>query len=1226
MSKKLSLLVILVLVLSALFVLPIGAGAESLNGFVEEDGDWYYYRDGVPVTNEVIEYGNYLYGFDDWGRMYEEESFEIYSEEEDTYFQYRAKKGGPLYENEWYRYEWDECWYYYGENGVAPHYEFVTVNGTTYYFEHAGRMFTDGAHWVDMGDFGAYYAFDKYGAYEQIDMTTTGWQQCKGNWYYVADEGDYTDLVGGELFTADNGQTYVFNDKYAMATDELVNIWTFDGDEWDSICYYANSYGMPYVGWIQPYINEANPDLSFRKNWWYYFDADGKALEGYHTVNGTDYYFDYEGQMLQNTYDFVYDEFGEVEYAWAANENGVASRTYGGWLRVYGNWRYFDGTSWADGLREIDGDYYYFAGQELVENQSYDEYRAKVGGRLYRNEWYKDENGDWYYYGADCRMASDVVMNIGGTYYAFDDWGCMLKDTIVSDDFGDAYIVNKDGVGTRVTGTGWYKVGKYWAYAEDGTLVYDYTWKTIDGKDYFFDGYYILTDTYLDGYVLAAGGQKITTPGWHFVDGEYYYVTDTDGNTAGYGWYKVNGRWYYFWPEMAHNTILEDNENGCVYGFDTNGGYFQITGDGFYTSWPGMKMYVENGKFVTNTWKRINGAWYYFSEYGEMATGPYYVDGECYLFSNDGKLIYNDWYYSYGDYYRSDASGKLLTGYQRLDGNYYLFSEDGWMQRGIAEYDGYTYLLHEDGRVYGYEFKPHTWYKVDGEWYYFDEYDFLRDEVKTIDGYEYAFYGSGCMVTDDSFSYWDENDDYHYGYYDKSGHKLVNTWCNTPHGYRYYDSEGDYYYWGFYTIGGVEYCFMEGYLKTGTFVYNGQIVSTTAGGAVISKTDMSDGWTYSDGHYYYVKNGDHYYTGWVGSYYVIDGQMVYHNIIDDNGNYYYINANGVYIRSGWQKLSYYGDTAYLYANANGTLKCNEWAKIGGTWYYFDNIYMAADGTYEIDGEEHEFAANGAWLGKKGTAAVNPNKTGYANGWVYLNGKYYYSFNGTFLQGNQYIDGAWYRFGYGYGEDEEQDLRFYQMLSDEFYNGLYYTKSGALYEGTGWHLINGKYVYFDGQSRLQTGLITVNGTKYYIAGKYINEYTENEKLIYYMLANEYLLYDGTLYYASAGGALSKVAKPNGWYWINTRDTYVYYKNGTMLSDGEYVINGTTYLFYGSGEMASDTWEGYTYYTASGAKATNGWYWCERAQGWVYVKNGKMYVNGLYYINGTAYYFSDGFWVK
>lgn len=46
-----------------------------------------------------------------------------------------------------------------------------------------------------------------------------------------------------------------------------------------------------------------------------------------------------------------------------------------------------------------------------------------------------------------------------------------------------------------------------------------------------------------------------------------------------------------------------------------------------------------DGSKLTNSWKRINGSWYYFGTDGAMTTGWKYVDGYKFYFGTDGKMV-----------------------------------------------------------------------------------------------------------------------------------------------------------------------------------------------------------------------------------------------------------------------------------------------------------------------------------------------------------------------------------------------------------------------------------------------------------------------------------------------------------------------------------------------------------------------------------------------------------
>ena len=107
----------------------------SSNGWTKAGDYWYYVESGEMVRDQVKKIGNKWYGFDSSGRMYNNtESFSFrYDYYTDEWVYYRAKKGGALYENEWYYDEYDNQTWYYGENGRAAK-DVQTIDGTKYMF------------------------------------------------------------------------------------------------------------------------------------------------------------------------------------------------------------------------------------------------------------------------------------------------------------------------------------------------------------------------------------------------------------------------------------------------------------------------------------------------------------------------------------------------------------------------------------------------------------------------------------------------------------------------------------------------------------------------------------------------------------------------------------------------------------------------------------------------------------------------------------------------------------------------------------------------------------------------------------------------------------------------------------------------------------------------------------------------------------------------------------
>ena len=145
-------------------------------------------------------------------------------------------------------------------------------------------------------------------------------------------------------------------------------------------------------------------------------------------------------------------------------------------------------------------------------------------------------------------------------------------------------------------------------------------------------------------------------------------------------------------------------------------------------------------------------------------------------------------------------------------------------------------------------------------------------------------------------------------------------------------------------------------------------------------------------------------------------------------------------------------------------------------------------------------------------------------------------------------------------------------------------------------VGGKTYYFDANSRMVTGAITI---------------------------------DGKLYCFSDGGVMQKDG------WVKANDTWYYLKDGTPVTTGWTQVNGIWYYLSSDGKMKANCWikdNGRWYWVSgSGARYTscwgkiNGkWYWFDEA--------GRMMENGWRMINGVWYYFyasgamAENAWVK
>lgn len=235
----------------------------------------------------------------------------------------------------------------------------------------------------------------------------------------------------------------------------------------------------------------------------------------------------------------------------------------------------------------------------------------------------------------------------------------------------------------------WYQNsnGTWYYYDENGNSV-SYKAMTIDGKIYYFGGDgMIASDTYyIDGnwYLADASGARVLTNGWYQKKGYWYYVKE-DGSLYT-GFLSDGGHTYRLTPIMTVNQPFFCGDYGDeAYAADANG-YVSKCADGFY-GMPdgGPTYYVSDGKIIRNTWKNIDGNWYYFGENSIMEiNGSTKIENKRYYFYSDGIMASNGWIYGIsGTWYYAYASGELATGDTWINGTLYHFNEDGSLKTEV---------------------------------------------------------------------------------------------------------------------------------------------------------------------------------------------------------------------------------------------------------------------------------------------------------------------------------------------------------------------------------------------------------------------------------------------------------------------------------------------------------------------------------------------------------------
>ena len=305
-----------------------------------------------------------------------------------------------------------------------------------------------------------------------------------------------------------------------------------------------------------------------------------------------------------------------------------------------------------------------------------------------------------------------------------------------------------------------------------------------------------------------------------------------------------------------------------------------------------------------------------------------------------------------------------------------------------------------------------------------------------------------------------------------------------------------------------------------------------------------------------------------------DGIMLSNTIFND----YLLNNSGALAESSWVKI----DNQWHYATEDGKVTRNNWKKIAGVWYRFDeNGIMINNAVYD----DYLFKASGVLA---------------ENSWVKIGDKWYYGNQEGKIIRNKWekINGSWYRF------DESGT-----MLSKTIYNDYLLKTSGAMAEKD-WVQMDEKWYYAtDSGKAIRDKWEKINGS-WYSFHKDGDMLSSQWKEKYYlkdsgaMAQSEwffdkkydswfYLKSDGAYaenqwqgsYYLKSYGYMAK----NEWIFDKSYNAWYYLKEDGAYVTGNFTINGKDYSFQSNGKWISDTAAYYkvkpitaNVYSASGEK--------------------------------------------
>lgn len=263
--------------------------------------------------------------------------------------------------------------------------------------------------------------------------------------------------------------------------------------------------------------------------------------------------------------------------------------------------------------------------------------------------WVK-QGSDWYYY-----VDGDAIVNnwalAGSDWYFLGEEGKMVKEKFVNHD-------DKEVVGSSALNTSddIYYVGK------DGAMVTGWFEVELSGN----------SNPYTDA------------------DKAWYYFGDS-GVMYADEWVLSNNLWYYLDGNSGSEGQMVE------YAYDDTGVYYLGKGGAMITGWYKTSdkdtLFAEdkwlyagtNGKPVKDSWKKVDGSWYYFGNTSGSATNAEEMNAEEFITEGGHKFylkksgaMSTGWVKVSGDYYYSKSDGVLFQDkIEKISGKYYFFNVDG---------------------------------------------------------------------------------------------------------------------------------------------------------------------------------------------------------------------------------------------------------------------------------------------------------------------------------------------------------------------------------------------------------------------------------------------------------------------------------------------------------------------------------------------------------------------
>ena len=306
--------------------------AQTNEGWVDTEGGRMFYRNGVAVVDEFIEYEGEVYYLDENGYMHTG---------------WLVKNGSD---------------YYFDSTGVMKKGLCEVDNVLRIFALEDGHMIRDGEITIA----GETYIVDAGGVATPKAQTNEGWVDTEGGRMFyrdgVAVVDEFIEYEGRVYYLDENG--YMFTSGWKEQKDESGNTigWRFFNSEGKAKRsdtfevqtaggkqHAFDADGFMLYGWVSSALNQMLTDQEGWKEADYYFgeQSDGSLKTGWQTIN---------------VYGGWKDEAGYADHSFyfCSDESSIGQKSTG-WKTIEEYTYYLDGTgAMLEGLHEVEGALYYF--------------------------------------------------------------------------------------------------------------------------------------------------------------------------------------------------------------------------------------------------------------------------------------------------------------------------------------------------------------------------------------------------------------------------------------------------------------------------------------------------------------------------------------------------------------------------------------------------------------------------------------------------------------------------------------------------------------------------------------------------------------------------------------------------------------------------------------------------------------------------------------------------